>query len=321
LGFETPGGLNSYDYLMHGKDKDFLKTKLLGSRQILNYFISYVDEDGSLKNVPGWNFTDWVPGWGRGTAPVAEDGSSALMDLQLLLALQSATNLEKTVGSQDYAVLYDKLAKELAKTILDKYWDDSKNLFADTPEKDKFSQHANSLGILADLVDDQKANVIAKLMLSDTTLAPASIYFKYYLHLALVKAGLGDNYINWLDVWRKNIDLGLTTWGETSEVETTRSDCHAWGSSPNIEFSRVVLGIESDAPYFEKVKIELHLGTIKQISGEIPHPAGKISVDYNNSENSFKAEINLPEGISGTFVWKGKQYDLSGGLNKLGSGD
>jgi alpha-L-rhamnosidase len=158
---------------------------------------------------------------------------------------------------------------------------------------------------------------MAELMLSDSTLAPASIYFKYYLHLALAKAGLGDHYIDWLDIWRKNIDLGLTTWGEDSEVETTRSDCHAWGSSPNIEFFRIVLGIESDAPYFQKVKIEPHLGTIKQISGEMPHPAGKISVDYNNSQNGLKAAINLPEGISGTFVWKGKNYDLKGGLNQL----
>ena len=294
---------------------EFLNTKLLGSRQIMNYFISYLDKDGSLKNVPGWNFTDWVPAWRRAVGPTADDGSSALMDLQLLLALQSATILEKTVGSPDFAILYNKMAKEMSKTIQDKYWDESKKLYADTPGKDKFSQHANSLAILAGLVDGQKANKIGKLMLSDTTLAPASIYFKYYLHLALVKAGLGDDYLQWLDIWRKNIELGLTTWGEDSQVETTRSDCHAWGASPNIEFFRIVLGIESDAPYFEKVKIEPHLGAIKKISGEMPHPAGKISVDYNVSGNGLNADIKLPAGITGTFVWKGKNYELKGGEN------
>ena len=154
-------------------------------------------------------------------------------------------------------------------------------------------------------------------ILSDTTLAPASIYFKYYLHLAMTKAGMGDEYLDWLDIWRKNIDLGLTTWGETSDVETTRSDCHAWGSSPNIEFFRIVLGIESDAPYFEKVKIEPHLGDIKQIIGEMPHPAGTIAVDYDNSGNGLKAVINLPEGISGTFVWEGKKYEVHEGKNNL----
>ena len=305
------------DYLMYGKDKAFLKPKLLGTRQILNYFISHLDKDGSLKNIPGWNFTDWVPGWETGIAPMAEDGSSALMDLQLLLALQAGVVLEQAVGSEEYAGLYENIAAELGKTIQHKYWDESKNLFADTPGKDKFSQHANSLAILAGLADGQRAYGIGKLMLSDTTLAPASIYFKYYLHQALAKAGFGDNYTDWLDVWRKNITLGLTTWGETSEVETTRSDCHAWGASPNIEFFRIILGIESDAPYFEKVKIEPHLGAIKKIGGEMPHPAGKIAVDYDHSGKTLKTEINLPDHVSGTFIWKGKSYDLHEGKNRM----
>ncbi|WP_346863512.1 alpha-L-rhamnosidase N-terminal domain-containing protein [uncultured Draconibacterium sp.] len=306
-----------YDYLMYGKDKDFLKSKLLGSRQIMNYFIGYLAKDGSLKNVPGWHFTDWVPQWMRGVAPFSEDGSSALMDFQMLLALQSAKTLEENVGSPEFAELYGKIAVQMQKTIQDKYWDESKKLFADTPEKDKFSQHCNSLAILAGMVDQTTANEIGKQMLSDTTLAPASIYFKYYLHLALTKAGLGSDYTKWLDIWRKNIDLGLTTWGEDSQVETTRSDCHAWGASPNIEFFRIILGIESAAPYFENVKIEPHLGAIKKISGEMPHPAGKISTEYNNSSEGLKAKIALPEGIAGTFIWNNKTYELKEGLNTI----
>jgi len=76
------------------------------------------------------------------------------------------------------------------------------------------------------------------------------------------------------------MNMGLTTWGETSDVNNTRSDCHAWGASPNIEFFRTILGIDSDAPGFTKVKIEPHLGIIKSIGGEIPHPNGKIKVKY-----------------------------------------
>ena len=91
-------------------------------------------------------------------------------------------------------------------------------------------------------------------MLTDTTLAPASIYFKFYLHQALVKAGLGNDYLNWLGIWRKNLDMGLTTWAEISDINNARSDCHAWGASPNIEFFRIVMGIDSDAPGFRKLK-------------------------------------------------------------------
>lgn len=305
------------DYLMYGKDTTFVKNKLLGTRQILNYFITHIADDGSLKNVPGWQYTDWVPEWYGGIGPVGEDGSSALLDLQLLLALQSGYELEKAEGLTEYAKLYQETGIKLIKTIQGKYWDKSRVLFADTPEKNTFSQQANTFAILAGLVEGKTAAKIAHSMLTDTTLAQASIYFKYYLHQALTKAGLGDDYLNWLGIWHKNIALGLTTWGETSQVESTRSDCHAWGASPNIELYRIVLGIESAAPYFGKVKIEPQLGKITQIGGEIPHPSGKIKVSYKNSVKKLKAEINLPQGVSGTFVWKGKNYTLKQGLNDI----
>ena len=306
-----------HDYLLYGSDPEFLENKLLGSRQILNFFISHMDEDGSLKNVPGWNFTDWVSGWRSGVGPSAEDGSSALMDLQLLLALQAAIELEKHEGSPEFVDLYSKLAEKVAETIKNKYWAPDRGLFSDTPDWDEFSQHTNSMAVLAGLVNRQQANDIGKIMLSDTSLTQASIYFKYYLHLALTEAGMGDEYLDWLDIWRKNLALGMTTWGEMSNVETTRSDCHAWGSSPNIEFFRIILGIESDAPYFRKIKIEPHLGKIKQISGEMPHPEGKIAVKYNMKGETLYAEIELPPNVEGTFAWEGKSYVLSGGKNKL----
>lgn len=306
-----------YDYMMYGTDEEFVKEKLMGTRQVMNYFITFLNEDGSLKNVPGWNYTDWVPQWRFGMAPSAEDGSSAAIDLQMLHALQSGIALEEELGRPEFEALYTKIADQLVNTINEKYWDASKQLYADTPEKKEYSQHVNSLAILAGLVDDESKKAIGKALLEDETLAPASIYFKYYLHLALNEAGYGDDYLNWLDIWRKNIELGLTTWGETSQVETTRSDCHAWGSSPNIEFFRIILGIESDAPGFAKVRIEPNLGELKEIGGSMPHPAGEISVNYKMKRNKLEAEIMLPEKLEGTFVWGGKEHSLNPGTNNL----
>jgi hypothetical protein len=47
---------------------------------------------------PYWNFTDWVEnkGWNAGMAPFSKDGTSAAMDLQLLMAYEVAASLEKT---------------------------------------------------------------------------------------------------------------------------------------------------------------------------------------------------------------------------------
>ncbi len=308
-----------HDYLMYGSDSNFIKNKLHGAREVLAYFKNYQQADGSLKDVPYWMFTDWVTakGWNSGVGPIGKDGNSALFDLQLLWAYQLAADMETKIGMKEYASLYNKLAAQLIKTIRYKYWDDTKKLFADRAEKDFFSQHTNTLAILTGVVDKKEAVAISIKLVTDNLLAPASVYFKYYLHLALVKAGMGNNYLNWLDKWRENISMGLTTWAEMSDVNTTRSDCHAWGSSPNIEFFRIVLGIDSDAPGFTKVKIEPHLGTLKNISGEIPHPGGKISVQYLYKDSKWVIEINLPSKLSGSLVWKGKNYQLKAGKNNL----
>ncbi|MFM9653679.1 hypothetical protein ACKI1S_47470, partial [Streptomyces galilaeus] len=79
-----------------------------------------------------------------------------------------------------------------------------------------------------------------------------------------------------LHPWREMLNLGLTTWPETAQ--DARSDCHAWSASPNFEIFRTVLGIDSAAPQFARVRIRPFLGELKEASGSIPHPAGDISV-------------------------------------------
>lgn len=308
-----------HDYRMYRNDNAFIKNKLPGMRQVLWFFSKYQQVDGSLKNSPYWNFTDWcgTNGWQNGMPPFGTSGNSAALDLQLLWAYQLAAELENSLGMQEYAKQYQSAAVQLMQTIKKKYWDASKNLFADTPEKNVFSQHANSLAILTNVITGNDATALAKKIIGDTTLTQATIYFKYYVHQALTKAGFGNDYLQWLDVWKQNLAMGMTTWAEISDINNTRSDCHAWGSSPNIELYRIVLGIDSDAPGFKRVKIIPHLGALTHASGKIPHPQGEISVNYQQSNDSWKATVILPSHTSGYLLWKGKRYELKEGNNSL----
>ena len=111
--------------------------------------------------------------------------------------------------------------------------------------------------------------------------------------------------------------MGLTTWAEKQDVNTSRSDCHAWGSSPNIEFFRTVLGIDSDGLGFSKVKIEPHLGEIKKINGAIPHPNGTISVSYLHNESKYDILIILPKATTGRLIWEGAEFLIKEGENKF----
>jgi alpha-L-rhamnosidase len=297
---------------MYRNDPGFLRQFLPGVRQVLQFFSRYQQKDGSLKNAPYWEFTDWADGkgWNSGMAPFGTDGSSAVLDLQLLWAYQIAATLEERLGMKEYANRYKDNAVLLTQTIKKKYWNEARKLFADTGEKDLYSQHTNTLAILTGVVDGESARQLAQKLLSDTLLTPATIYFQYYVNQALRKAGFADTYLNHLQIWKDNLAHGLTTWAE-SRVNDTRSDCHAWGASPNIEFFRTVLGIDSNAPGFEQIKIEPALGYLKEAAGTIPHPRGEIKVHYTVYENGkCTAVISIPKGTSGIFVWKGKRYPL-----------
>ena len=307
-----------HDYMMYGGDTQFVMDLLPGAEQILHYFSRYQLPDGRLKDLPGWSFSDWVedrPNWSNGAPQKGADGCSILMDLQLLYALQLMAHMEEVRGNTWQAGEYRNRAARLTDGVRKSYWNAAKGLFADRVEQDTYSQHGNALAILCGIAADPKA--LAQKMLADETLAQCTVYYKYYLHEALVKAGLGDGYLDWLDIWRNNMALGLSTWAETSDLNGTRSDCHAWGASPNIELYRTVLGIDSDAVAFRKVRIEPHLGDIRQIGGTIPHPDGSISVRYQVQGGRLQATVELPDGVDGTLVWKGKKKRLHSGINNL----
>ncbi|MBR1570204.1 MAG: alpha-L-rhamnosidase N-terminal domain-containing protein [Bacteroidales bacterium] len=306
-----------HDYLMYGADTGYVMDLVPGAEQIIGYFHRFQQADGRIKDLPGWNFSDWVytPGWDYGAPRKGADGCSINMDLQLLYAYQMMADMEDYRGNTWQAGEYRKEAAKLADAVKKAYWNPARGLFSDRAEQDLYSQHGNALAILCGIVDDPKA--LAEKLLTDQTLSPCSVYYKFYLHQALVEAGLGNQYLDWLDIWRENISMGMTTWGETSDVNGTRSDCHAWGASPNIELFRTVLGIDSDAVAFKKVKIEPHLGSLKEIGGTMPHPAGAVQVNYKVTGNNLHATVDLPEGVDGTFVWKGQSHPLHGGSNVL----
>ena len=308
------------DYFMYRNDPSFVKQFLPGERQVLQFFSKYQQPDGSLRNAPYWEFTDWAEGkgWQSGMPPFGSDGSSAALDLQLLWAYQVAARLEDSLGMNVYGNEYKKRAAILTETIKLKYWDDTNHLFADTKDKNYFSQHTNTLAILTDVIKGEQAKKLAEKIISDSSLTQATIYFQYYVNQALRKTGFGDSYLNRLQIWKDNLAMGLTTWAEISDINEARSDCHAWGASPNIEFFRTVLGIDSDAPGFTKIKIEPHLGELKKISGSMPHPNGEIEVRYNlNQQGKLDAVVAIPRGTNGVFIWKGKEHILKSGETKL----
>ncbi len=304
-----------HDYWMYQDDPLFVRSMLPGVRAVLSFYAGHQKPNGSLGRMPWWNFVDWTKEWPDGVPPFEPDGSSAPLDLQLLLAYQWAAQLEAAMGSKALAGQYGASAAELAAAIPNLYWDPARRLFADTPRKAAFSQHTQALAVIAGIFKDKDAAELLDRTIAGSSLVQCSIYFRYYLHAALSAAGSADRYLDMLDAWRGQLALGLTTWAES--YEPARSDCHAWGASPNIELFRTVLGIDTAAPGFRRVVIRPALGKLTRVAGSMPHPKGEIAVSYALEGGKLQATVTLPAGVEGDLVWKGQRRPLLAGTSKL----
>jgi hypothetical protein len=306
-----------HDYRMYVDDPAFVKEMLPGVRSVLDFYASYQIPNGSLTRMPWWNFVDWVKQWPDGEPPAQPDGTSAAaLDLQLLLAYQWAADLEQNLGSKALSAEYTAAAAKLKQTILSTDWDPQRALFADQPSHATYSQHVNTLAVLAHITTRQQGRAIMEKVFADSSLAQSSIYFRAYTNAALREVGLGNKYLETLGPWREMLTQGLTTWAEWSGPDS-RSDCHAWGASPNFELLRTIAGIESAAPGFKRVRIAPNLGTINHVTASMPHPKGEIKLDLQQTGSNLTVDADLPEGTPGDLVYRGLHHPLTPGHNHL----
>ena len=304
-----------HDWWMYRGDEGYLKTLLPAMRSTLSWFGESLGADGLLHRVPGWNFADWAS-LDSGTFPADAEGRSAYLDLIHILALRDAAEMEDAFGDPWYAAGYRRTAEKAVSAAKAAYWSEERKLFADDGARQAFSQHINALAVLADLVTGPEATDLVKRTVEGKDLRPCTIYFRYYLQRAMAHSGQGDLLLPNLGILRDQMALGLTTWAEMPEP--SRSDCHAWGSSPNIECFRTVLGFDAAASGFRRVRIAPALGGLKEASGSIPHPRGTISARYRiTASGKLDATVVLPDGVDGSFVWKGRIKPLRPGENRL----
>ena len=223
-------------------------------------------------------------------------------------------------GARALSEIYRGRERQLRETAGKLYWDAGKRLYADTPRKQQFSQHTNTLAVLADVIagDAGARPGVAHPHARRAWRRPGSSSASMCI-CALAKVGEGDRYLDLLGDWRDMLGRGLTTFAEIVDRPNSpsRSDCHAWSASPNIEIFRTVLGVDSAAPGFRRVAVRPHLGKLGSVSGTVPHPAGEIEVRIAPGGGVFEAAVTLPPGIAGEFEWHGVRRDLAPGTNRF----
>jgi hypothetical protein len=304
-----------HDFYMYKADDEFVERFVPGMKTVLEWWLNKVDSTGMPTGMEWWNFTDWSPGFHNGIPDGADDGYSASVALQLVKTLQYAKEMFSDLGFPVEAEKYALFEEMIRKSVIKRCYDSEAGMIAETPGKEKFSQHSNIMAILTDAVPPAEQQALMQKILDDKSLIQTTIYYKFYLFNALHKVGMGDLYTGLLENWTNQLDQGLTTFAETDI--NPRSECHAWSASPNFHFLKIIAGIYPGRKHFEQIVVAPYFGELSSVQASMPHPKGTIDVELNKDGDQVRGVINIPPGTSGVFRWDGKEIKLSAGENYI----
>ncbi len=305
-----------HDYWMWRNDAEAVCSWLPGVHSVLTAFERHISSRGLVQGLDGWGFVDWVPEWVAGWPPGPPKAPNALVNLQYVYALDRAAEMLRFFGQPNLAQHWEQVAQRVRQAILAVFWDDEQGMLADDPERAHFSEHAQCLALLTDLVMGEARDRLVENLLHTPDLARATIYFSHYLLEALCKIGAMDAFFARLGFWKALPDQGFCTTLEAPEP--SRSDCHAWGAHPIYHAYASVLGARPAEPGFRRIRIAPQPGPLTALAGRFPHAGGDdVAFDLHFDGTILRGEINLPEGLRGELLWRGSATALAPGRNPV----
>ena len=280
-------------------DKAFQSKCLPAIRSVLSFFEQYMDRDehspgfGLMKACDQWNFVDWVSAWSDGVPPGGVYDHSIIINLQLLLALEAAVELETVYGHNQSHRPYLAWAVSLRAAI--KRHHDSQGLLLDMPGGKTISEQQHALALLTN--DKELQAIGAKFYSKPRNDTKATYYFQHYRHEAYGKLNRPDLLLaNIRDQWGGMVKLGLKT---TIEMpEPGRSDCHAWSAHPLFHLQTKILGLTPIAPF--QFDFRPNLVDLEWAEGYVSTGKGPIHARIERSGKSWKADLVVPDGVTVT---------------------
>ena len=164
--------------------------------------------------------------------------------LQYVYVLDYAARVFESFGLASEAAHYRELSSRIKEAVLKRCWSEERGLVAETPAKEKFSQHANVMAILVNLVPEEEQGEPANCYLHPKAAGVEQLRDGGY---ARVVSPCGEMRV------RVRLDSGM-------RLDTCRVDQGGW-----LRFGRGVNALVADAPtdlgectafYDQRVRIE-----------------------------------------------------------------
>jgi len=224
-------------------------------------------------------------------------------------------------------------ADALRKVILEQFWDKEQGTFFDGFEDGEKIDHHYPISAFYPLLfnvvseSDQKEKMIRFLDLElrdigeETRNRKVTPYGAFYLFSALYQneeAGIAERFLK--QYWTRMILQGDDTSWENFDIRSEGSGgqgtaSHAWSGHPTFFLSTEVLGVKLgfNEPFSrDTLFIQPQSESLNWARGAVPHPAGKVSVDWKISGDILFMKILAPAGIPVIVEPKGrlKEYKL-----------
>lgn len=257
------------------------------ARNIAQTLLDRTRDDGLLGWIDEAPFIDWA--FQAGNAPQDPQGGSSIITAMLAQSLQQLSDLEQVNGYPELAPRWRKEATALL-DALDHCWDEELHILWDTPQRQSRSVHAQVQALMAGYEKIKGEDLTTALATPELT-QPKTLYYRAHVAEALRKSGCRGAVPAILEPWFDMMKRpGLTTWPESDD--NPRSDCHGWGSAPEVEIIHSLGGIEPESAGWETISLDPAPGNLEGLDINITLPSGP-----------FEMSLQQREG-QGTVTWK-----------------
>ena len=302
-----------WNLFRHDGDRSATLRLLPVVERVLRWYEPYIDDHGTLSDVPEWNLIDW---------------SSVFSSAPLLVD-------HRPVGPRPRRVRRDgRLARRTPRRRLgpadsgsrpgtgyEDFWDPARGSYVDHivdgERQPAMSQAAGAVAIVSGLApQDRWAGIVdvitdpARLVVRswiggedggydmtkivehsqgiyridwdvDREVVLAEPFFSYVVHDAVAAAGRGDLLPDLLRRWSVFLQNGYDTFGECWGWGTP---VHAWSATPTKDLIWYVLGVTPAEPGYGTVRIAPRPGAIERLAGAVPTPHGLVRVEVEHGQ-------------------------------------
>jgi hypothetical protein len=329
-----------HNLMMFEGATDELLAALPTVEKVLRWYEPYVDEHGTISDVPEWNLVDW--------ASVFSTGRSSILTALWARGLAEYAEICESIGNGASA-RWARAHWTAALVGFEDFWDEERGTyvdhFLDGTKMPAASQAAGATAIVSglaprerwsriiDVITDPEAVVVRSWIggndggydlqkMADQARGVQTIdwdverqivlaqpFFSYVIHDAVAQAGRAADLLTLVRRWSQFLVDGYDTLGECWGWGTP---VHGWSSTPTRDLVFYTLGIRPDSPGYTRARIAPAPGPLTELDGSAPTPHGPISVRLRDGR------VTVASPVPFTFVdAAGVEHDRAAGGHEL----